>query len=143
MIAGGRRAVVASYRRLPLAKKVAYARRLAPIVWKCRECSVKVTTADQRGHAERRHRGRCRFIGELRPCARCGQPWRPWCGTKLMTHARCHFSAAEGDAIYERFAADPRLTQDKLAAELGIDKNVLRATLAAARTRRALKAGGC
>lgn len=68
-------------------------------------------------------------------CPVCGKPWWPWAGSKLSCHARCYFPPAEQDAIYERFAADPKLTERQLAVQLGVSFSVLRATLKCARKR--------
>jgi hypothetical protein len=62
-------------------------------------------------------------------------------GSKLTTHARCHFSETEADAIFDRFAADPYLSEAKLAAQLGVTTGVVRSTLMVVRKRRGLKVG--
>lgn len=62
-------------------------------------------------------------------CPACGDPWVPWEGSKLATHARCHFTpAARADilAVRERF---PHVAQKRMAADLGVSVATLRATL--------------
>lgn len=74
------------------------------------------------------------------PCGYgCGKPWIPWSGSRLRGHARCYLPAPAGDALLERYEADPRLTLDVLAAELQVARPVVVAVLAAARERRAAR----
>lgn len=74
-------------------------------------------------------------------CLRCGKR-RPWATSKLSVHAACYFTPAEQDALYARFAADPKLTQKRLADELGITIGVVLVTLHEAKKRRGLAVGG-
>lgn len=67
----------------------------------------------------------------------CGKPWVPWAGSRLKGHARCYLPAAEADALLACKQADPRLTLERLAHELGTTAAVVTAILAAARDRRA------
>lgn len=123
------------YRRLPLRAKVALSRRMAPVIWQCMACNIKVTTRDQAGHAAR-HGGRCGFRAVAKACSRCGEEWRPFAGSKLNMHARCRFTVEEADALLERFLGDPSMTLRKMAAELDIAVNVLRTVLSKAKKRR-------
>jgi hypothetical protein len=78
---------------------------------------------------------------ERQVCSRCGGAWYPWPGSNLKTHARCHFSDEEAVALYDRYAADPKLTEAKLAAECGVSGCVIRSTLTKARKLKGLKPG--
>jgi hypothetical protein len=69
-------------------------------------------------------------------CPRCGKKWIPWAGSRLRTHAKCHFSPEEQDALLHYFEMDQRLTESAFAKELGVSTAVLRVTLAEARRRR-------
>lgn len=74
--------------------------------------------------------------GTTTTCPGCGHFWAPWPGSKLTRHARCYYTDAEGDALYQRYAADPRLTAKMLAAQLGVPLTVVQATVHYARLRR-------
>lgn len=78
---------------------------------------------------------------ERRTCPRCGGDWYPWPGTKLTTHARCHFTAAAAADIYDLAQRFPRASQQRIATDLGVSVQVLRATLAYERKRRGGKPG--
>lgn len=69
---------------------------------------------------------------QRRPCPVCGSGWWPWAGSFLPCHGRCLFTSEEQDALLD----DPR-TESKLAADIGVTVAVLRASLTAARKRRA------
>lgn len=72
------------------------------------------------------------------PCGYgCGKPWIPWAGSRLRGHARCYLPAPAGDALLDRYEADPRLTVEVLAAEIGVTPSVIAAILNAAKARRA------
>lgn len=71
-------------------------------------------------------------------CSVCGKPRQQYAGSKLATHAVCASSPELQDdvlVVIERFS--PRLTQGRLAWDLGITVGVLRAWLSAALRRRA------
>lgn len=72
----------------------------------------------------------------VRPCPRCGRPWVPWQGSRLTTHARCHFSDEQADDIYDLYVSTPRLTLARMSADLGVTTSVLLATFTKVRRRR-------
>jgi hypothetical protein len=74
--------------------------------------------------------------GTTTTCPGCGRFWAPWVGSKLTRHARCYYTDAEGDALYERWAADPRLSVKRFADELGVPPAVLTSAFHYARKRR-------
>lgn len=76
-----------------------------------------------------------------RPCPRCGGPWVPFAGSKLKTHARCHFTPEAAADIYDLFERFPRLTRARAAADFGVTYQVLTATLTYEKKRRGLKVG--
>jgi transcription initiation factor TFIIIB Brf1 subunit/transcription initiation factor TFIIB len=74
--------------------------------------------------------------GTTTRCPVCDRFWAPWVRSKLTRHARCYYTEAEGDALYERWAADPRLSVNRFAAELGVPPVVLTSAFHYARKRR-------
>ncbi len=70
------------------------------------------------------------------PCSRCGKPWVPWRGSKLKTHARCHFTDEAADDIFDLYTSTPKLTVARCAADLGVTTSVLKATLVKVQRRR-------
>jgi len=67
-----------------------------------------------------------------RRCPVCGRSWWPWAGSFLPCHGRCLFTSEEQDALL-----DDHRTESQLAADIGVTVSVLRASLTAARKRRA------
>jgi hypothetical protein len=63
-----------------------------------------------------------------------------WAGSTLLCHAKCVFTADEGTALMRRFDADTRLTEVRLASDMGVPTSVIRAALYYARKRAGRKA---
>jgi hypothetical protein len=133
------RRTIAGYRRMSLAEKERSTRPAPPLLGKCLKCGVKISARDRLSHADR-HGIPCGWMPERRVCPRCGRDWWTFAGTSLNMHARCRFSVEEGDAIFDRYAADPTLTIAKLAANLNVGDNVVRVVLAAAQRRKVFAA---
>lgn len=69
-----------------------------------------------------------------RTCPKCGEPWTPWAGSVLTTHAKCHFEPEVQDAIMREWQK-PQTTLDSLAEKYGASKSVIRASVHAALVR--------
>lgn len=71
----------------------------------------------------------------LRPCPKCGRPWRPWANSKLSCHAKCYFETAVQDDIYQLKLQFPRVSMYRLAKDFKVPLQVIHASLAEAARR--------
>ena len=71
---------------------------------------------------------------EWTACPVCGVPWRPAGGSLLPCHAKCLFTPELQDELLDEAA-----TERAQAERLGVTKGIVRASLHAARRRRATR----
>lgn len=75
-----------------------------------------------------------------RPCGYgCSEPWRPWVGSKLIGHAKCALSPEGQEDVLVLMEQFPKAGQVRVARDLGVTIGILRAWLAAALKRRAVR----
>lgn len=71
----------------------------------------------------------------MKICTRCKKPWQPWKGSKLETHARCHFLPAKQDELFAEYTNGQRVTIGRLAKREGVSHAIMVATIEVARKR--------
>lgn len=72
--------------------------------------------------------------GETKTCPKCGEPWTPWAGTALESHAKCHFAPEVQDEIMREWQ-NPATTLRSLAEKYGVTWSVIRASIHVAMVR--------
>lgn len=62
-------------------------------------------------------------------CRVCGLTWVPWPGSRLQCHGRCLFTDEGARRVVQWFREKPTGGMDRLADELGVSVNIVRACL--------------
>lgn len=78
---------------------------------------------------------------ERKTCPRCGKSWLPWAKSKLDCHAKCYFTEAAQDDIYQLKLRFPRVSVFRLARDFKVPLQVIQASLAEAAKRATRPAG--